>query len=81
LSVSVVRFLTRNGCHLCDEARSLVLAAARRSGIEVLEVDIDDHEELVGEFGLRIPVVLGADGQVLAEGIIEEKSLRRALRD
>jgi hypothetical protein len=79
LSVSVVKFLTRTGCLLCDEARPLVLAAAKRLSIEVVEVDIDDDDDLVMEFGLRVPVVIRADEKVLAEGVIEKRALRKAL--
>ena len=76
----MVKFLTRTGCHLCDEARPVVLAAATRLKIEVVEVDIDEDDHLVREYGLRIPVVVGPTGSVLAEGIIEPGELRRALR-
>jgi thiol-disulfide isomerase/thioredoxin len=79
LSVSVVKFLTRTGCHLCDEARPLVLEAAKRLRIEVVELDIDDDDDLVREFGLRVPVVIGDDGEVLAEGTIERRALSKAL--
>jgi len=76
-----VQFLVREGCHLCDEARPIVLAAARRSGVEVVEVDVDGDDRLVAEFGLRIPVVLGPGDEVLAEGVIDDpRTLRRSLR-
>ena len=81
LSVSTLTFLTRAGCHLCDEARPIVLAEARRIGAEVEEVEIDTDDHLVALYGIRIPVVLGPDRIVLAEGIIADpKALRKRLR-
>jgi hypothetical protein len=71
----------REGCHLCDEARPVVRSAARWSGVGVIEVDIDDDDGLVARYGLRIPVVLGPDDEVLAEGVIADvRALRRAIR-
>jgi hypothetical protein len=46
----------------------------------VQEVDIDSDDLLVKEYGMRIPVLLSPDGQVVAEGLIEAGSLRRSLR-
>lgn len=80
-----MQFLTRKGCHLCDEARPVVEWAAARTGVMVEEVDIDTEDRLVGLYGLRIPVVLTGGGEVLAEGAITKrrklaKSMRRALK-
>ena len=73
-----LRFLTRPGCHLCDEARPLVVEAAGRVGATLEEVDIDQDESLLSQFDLRIPVLLGPDDQVVAEGIIDDR--RRLVR-
>lgn len=79
LSRSVVKFLTRPGCHLCDAARALVQREVARRSLDLVEIDIDQDDYLVAEFGLRIPVVLSG-GQVLAEGEIGQRSLRRRLK-
>lgn len=47
---------------------------------EVKVVDIDTSDDLLARYGLRIPVVIGPSGQVLAEGIIDERGLRKQLR-
>ncbi|HJS72205.1 MAG TPA: glutaredoxin family protein [Acidimicrobiia bacterium] len=76
-----VRFLTRQGCHLCDQARPYVTRAARLMNVAVVEVDIDTDPELVARYGLRIPVILGAHDTVLAEGVIDDaRLLREALK-
>jgi glutaredoxin len=75
----VVKFLTRPGCHLCDAARPLVESEVARRNLDLEEIDIDQDDHLVAEYGLRIPVVLSG-GQVLAEGEIGQRSLRRRLK-
>ena len=76
-----IEFLTREGCHLCDQARPVVEQAARRAGALIREVDIDQSDELTALYGLRIPVVRAPDGTVLGEGIIDDaRSLRRQIR-
>jgi thiol-disulfide isomerase/thioredoxin len=76
-----MKFLTRDGCHLCDEARPVVQRVARRLRVDVVEVDIDSDDDLTARYGLRIPVVLGDAGQVLGEGLIDARELRRAMRE
>lgn len=44
--------------------------ATRWSGGHLSEVDIDEEDDLVRDFGLRIPVVR-VGGEVVAEGRIE----------
>jgi thiol-disulfide isomerase/thioredoxin len=70
-----VRFLTRKGCHLCDEARPVLAKVAKSMNVGVVEVDIDSDDELVKLYGLRIPVVLGTHDRVLAEGVIDDRKL------
>ena len=71
-------FLTRVGCHLCEDARAVLDAVSAEMGLRVDEVDIDSDDDLVKNWGLRIPVVLGTHDRVIAEGIIDDK---RTLRD
>ncbi|HEY5889068.1 MAG TPA: glutaredoxin family protein [Acidimicrobiia bacterium] len=80
MSEFAVQFLTRPGCHLCDEARVLVNEAALRTGVAVIEVDIETEDSLIRDFGLRIPIVLSPDGSVVAEGEFDPRNLRRQMR-
>ena len=81
LSVFVVTFLTRRECRLCEQARPLVAASVRRLSGQLIELDIDSDTDLARRFGARIPVVLSADGEVVAEGRIDdERALRRSLK-
>lgn len=73
-----VRFFTRPGCHLCDDALPTVRRAARWTRRELEVVDIEADDGLLAEYGLRIPVVTDDDGRVLAEGEIRLGPLLRA---
>lgn len=44
-------------CGLCDQAQQLLAAA----GLEARHVDVEADDELMAQYGLRIPVL--ADGQ------------------
>ncbi|MEE8489652.1 MAG: glutaredoxin family protein [Acidimicrobiia bacterium] len=75
-----IRFLTRPGCHLCDDARPLVKWAAMKVGVVIDEIDVDDDDTLLSLYGMRIPVVLGPGDEVLAEGVIgDRRALERVL--
>jgi glutaredoxin len=69
-----VTLVTRQGCHLCDEAVLLL----RTLGVEPELVDVDADEDLHRQYDWRVPVVL-VDGRVVAEGRIEAEQLRRAI--
>ena len=64
---TVVTFVTRRGCHLCDDAWQ-TLARARAAllpewPLEVITQDVDSDAELRAEFGEQVPVVL-IDGEM-----------------
>jgi predicted thioredoxin/glutaredoxin len=66
--------MTRQGCHLCDQALGLLQELDLHP--EVLDVDADD--ELYRLYDFRVPVVL-VDGVVVAEGKVDRERLRKAL--
>jgi len=67
--------VTRQGCHLCDQA----LALLRELGHEPHLADVDADEELLRLYDWRVPVVV-ADGVVIAEGRIVKDRLLQALK-
>jgi len=69
-----VVLVTREGCHLCDEALSLL----RDLGVSPELADVDADDELHRLYDFRVPVVL-IDGSVVAEGRISRQSLEAAL--
>jgi thiol-disulfide isomerase/thioredoxin len=75
-----VRLIIHPGCHLCDRAEPVVRRVARRLRVGLEVVDMDSDDELVRLYAWRIPVVLGPDGEVLEEGMIDERKLRAAVK-
>lgn len=48
---------TTEGCHLCEQAKTLLWPRLEAWGLNLEEVDIADSEELVELYGVRIPVI------------------------
>lgn len=71
----MTRFLTRRGCHLCEDALWLL----RSGGVEVEVVDVDADDVLRGRYGERVPVVLDDAGRVLYEARDGPEALSRLL--
>jgi len=69
-----VVLVTRKGCHLCDEALSLL----RDLGHDPEQLDVDADDSAHDLYDWRVPVVL-VDGRVIAEGRIDADALRKAL--
>jgi glutaredoxin len=76
---SLVTFVTRTGCHLCDAAEPVVRAAAADAGValEVRDVDADAADRAA--YSDKVPVVL-LDGREHAYWSVDEQALRKALR-
>ena len=70
--------LTRPGCHLCEalEADALALFGER---IDIELVQVDHHPEWRAQYGLRIPVLLDAQGQWVCEAQLDPEALARSL--
>jgi glutaredoxin len=66
--------VTRQGCHLCDEALRLL----GQLGVQPELADVDADDELHRLYDFRVPCVL-IDGAVVAEGRITREQLVTAL--
>ncbi len=66
-----VILVTREGCHLCDDA----LALLHDLGLHPELADVDADNELHRIYDFRVPVVL-IDGAVVAEGRVTRERLR-----
>jgi glutaredoxin len=73
-----VRMYSRPGCHLCDEARTVILGVRERIPFAFEEVDISAEDALELEYGIRIPVV-EVDGRERFEIAVDPSELERAL--
>jgi glutaredoxin len=69
----------RPGCHLCDEARTVIEAVCAELGESYVEVSIDDDPELKDRFANEIPVTF-VDGRQHDFWRVSPDRLRRALR-
>jgi glutaredoxin len=77
-AMPTVRMYSRPGCHLCDDARAVILVVRERVPFEYEEVDISGADDLELEYGIRIPVV-EVDGRERFEISVTPSELVRAL--
>ena len=68
----------RPGCHLCDDARAVLLRVRREVSFELVERDIESDDALLRRYLERIPVV-AVDGREVFDLFVEEDALRAAL--
>jgi Glutaredoxin-like domain (DUF836) len=66
--------ITRQGCHLCDQALELL----RSLGHDPLVADVDADDRLHDLYDWRVPVVLRGE-RIVAEGKITREQLEKAL--
>ena len=45
-----------SGCHLCDEAETIISTALKNQNIIYINQDIVEDDNLLNQYGLRIPV-------------------------
>jgi glutaredoxin len=68
----------RPGCHLCDEARTLLERVRAELPFVLVERDIERDDALFKAYLERIPVV-ALDGEELFDFFVDEAELRRRL--
>ena len=76
-----VELYTRRGCHLCDEAKAVLLHLRAELPFALVETDVDSDFALQQAYGLLVPVIV-VNGRRVSEGRVDETahaSLRRCL--
>jgi glutaredoxin len=73
-----VTLIGKPGCHLCDDARAVVVKVSAETGATVVERDITQDAALYDRYWEQIPVVL-VDGEQHTFWRVDEARLRRAL--
>lgn len=53
---------TTAGCHLCEQAKTVLWPVVSQFQLSLREVDIAENDEMIARYGLRIPVVARTDG-------------------
>jgi glutaredoxin len=74
MNCPAVILYTRQGCHLCDDAKE----ALRSCGLSPQEIDIDEHPDLRARYDECVPVVV-MDGVERFRGHVDKVLLRRLL--
>ena len=70
--------VTRQGCHLCDDAWNLLTQAQQRHRFALEMKDVDASPEWIKDYGDCVPVVL-VNGKVRFRGRVNEVLLQRIL--
>ncbi len=73
-----VTLYSRQGCHLCDDARAVIERVCSDLGESFEEIDIDGDPELQERFGDEVPVTY-VDGKQHDFWRVPEDRLRAAL--
>jgi hypothetical protein len=73
-----ITLLSRQGCHLCDDARAVISRVAADLGVPWSERDITASVQDLEEYGEMIPVTL-IDGVQHDFWRVDERRLRQAL--
>jgi glutaredoxin len=74
----VVTLITRDDCHLCDEADATLQRLAAELGFALHRLDVEADPARRDEYSDRVPVIL-VDGREHGYWRVEEARLRRAL--
>lgn len=73
-----VRLYTTLGCHLCDEALTMLNTLhAQGKPLKLSEIEIADSEELMAQYAIRIPVITSdfSEGDISWPFTLEELNL------
>ena len=76
--MTTVTLYTRAGCHLCEQAREVLVRVRARHAFELDERDIESDDQLLRAYLERIPVI-AIDGVEAFELFVDESELERML--
>jgi predicted DCC family thiol-disulfide oxidoreductase YuxK len=57
-----ITLISGPNCHLCDQAKEILFPLLEAKNIQLNELNVRDDIALFEQYGLRIPVVIFADG-------------------
>ena len=75
----LLRFYTKENCHLCDVALEIVKRAAKKLKFTLETIDITQSDDLMMKYGIEIPVI-EIDGNLEFKNEVNEKELLRSIR-
>lgn len=69
---------TRPGCHLCDDAKAIILPLLRAAGGTLTEINVDTRDDLRERYGNDVPVIFLGPRKV-AKHRVDPQQFRRQL--
>jgi glutaredoxin len=75
-----VTLYTRPGCHLCEDAKTVMLPLLNEFGAALCEVNIGEDKQLMEIYGLDIPVIFIGPHKV-AKHRVDPRQFRRQLEE
>ena len=72
----VVEIYSKPDCHLCEEAKSILVMMQRRYGFQLREVNIANDPALLAEYGERIPLIY-VNGHLVCKHFVDEKAVAK----
>lgn len=76
----LLRFYTKENCHLCDVALEIVKRAAKKLRFTLETVDITQSDDLMMKYGIEIPVI-EINGNLEFKHKVNAKHLLRRLKN
>ena len=76
---SRVVLYTRNGCHLCEVAKQVMVPVLEEFGLPLEELDIDQLPEKRAQYGNDIPVV-EIDGELVYRHRVPPLGFRKKIQ-
>jgi predicted DCC family thiol-disulfide oxidoreductase YuxK len=58
-----ITLISGPNCHLCDQAKAMLYPLLEVKNIQLNELNVRDDVALFEQYGMRIPVVVFADGR------------------
>lgn len=72
--------LTRPGCGLCEELEFELIAHFGPDTFELEHADVDSRDDWRRRYGLKIPVLLDAQGELLCSVRLDVEALESSLK-
>lgn len=79
MSEPVITLYSREKCHLCEDAKTVISDLRSEFDFTLQEVDIDTEDRLTELYGLMIPVVV-IDGEEVQYGQVDKNVIRKRLQ-
>ena len=75
-----IEIYSRPGCHLCDEAKSVIEPFSSRYPLQIIVTNVDNKQSLRDVYGTEIPVVM-INGTEAFRHRVDPRALERKLKE